>query len=48
MAMTMKNAVSWMLHHVALVRTASLEERIASIIMVTGIGELGMFAVTNN
>jgi hypothetical protein len=38
-----------MLRRVALVRTDISEERIASIIRVTRIGELGtMFAVTSN
>jgi hypothetical protein len=39
---------SWMLRRVALVRTGVSEERSASIIRVTRIGELGMLAVTNN
>jgi hypothetical protein len=39
---------SGMLHRVALVRTEVSEERIASIIMVTGISELGTLAVTSN
>jgi hypothetical protein len=38
---TMKNAVFWDLHPVALVRTDVLEEPSASIIRVTRIGELG-------
>jgi hypothetical protein len=38
-----------MLHHVALVRTDILEERIASIIRVTRIGDLGTtLAATSN
>jgi hypothetical protein len=37
-----------MLRRVALVRTDSSEERIASIIRETGIGELGTLAVTSN
>jgi hypothetical protein len=40
---------SWMLHHVALVRTNVSEEGIDSIIRVTRIGELGtMLPVTSN
>jgi hypothetical protein len=39
---------SWMLRHVTLVRTDVSEERSASIIRVTRIGELGMLAVTTN
>jgi hypothetical protein len=39
---------SGLLHHVALVRTDILEERIASVIRVTRIGELGTLAVTSN
>jgi hypothetical protein len=39
---------SGMLHHLALVRIDVLEERIASIIRETRIGELGMLAVTSN
>jgi hypothetical protein len=39
---------SGMLHHVALVRTDISEERIASILRVTRIGELRMLAVTSN
>jgi hypothetical protein len=39
---------SGMLHHVALVRTEVLEERIASIVRVTKIGELGTLVVTSN
>jgi hypothetical protein len=40
---------SWMLRHVALVRTHVLEELSASFIRVTRIGELGtMLAVTRN
>jgi hypothetical protein len=40
---------SGMLHHVALVRTDVSEERIASLIRVTRIGELGTaLAVTSN
>jgi hypothetical protein len=46
---TMKNAILWMLHCVALVRTDFTEECITSIIRVTGISELGtMLAVTSN
>jgi hypothetical protein len=42
-----KNAVFRMLHRVALVRTDVSEERIASIVRVTGIGKLEtMLAVT--
>jgi hypothetical protein len=41
----MKNV---MLCHVALVRTAVLEERATAIIRVTRIGELGTLAVTSN
>jgi hypothetical protein len=37
-----------MLSRVALVRTDVLEEHVASIIRVTGIGELGTLAVTSN
>jgi hypothetical protein len=49
MAVTMKNAVFGMLRRVALVRTDVLEERSASIIRVTRIGELRTaLAVTNN
>jgi hypothetical protein len=39
---------SRMLYHVALVRTDVPEERSASIISVTGIGELGALTVTSN
>jgi hypothetical protein len=39
---------SGMLRDVALVKTGILEERIASIIRVTRIGELGTLAVTSN
>jgi hypothetical protein len=39
---------SGMLRRVALVRTDVSEERIASVIRVTRIGELGTLAVTNN
>jgi hypothetical protein len=48
MAMTMNNAVFWMLHHVALVRTDISEEHSTSIISVTIIGELGTILVTSN
>jgi hypothetical protein len=42
-------ASSWMLRHVALVRTDVSEELSASFITVTRIGELGTkLAVTNN
>jgi hypothetical protein len=44
----MKNAVCWMLRCVPLVRTDVSEERSASIIGVTRIGELGTLAVINN
>jgi hypothetical protein len=40
-AVTVKNDVLWMLRRVALVRTDVWEERSASIIRVTRIGELG-------
>jgi hypothetical protein len=40
-AVTMKNAVSGMLRHVAPIRTDVSEERSISIIRVTRIGELG-------
>jgi hypothetical protein len=40
-AVTMNNSVSAMLSRVALVRTDVSEELSASIIMVTGLGELG-------
>jgi hypothetical protein len=39
---------SGMLRHVAFVRTDVLEERSASIIRVTRIGEIGTLAVTSN
>jgi demethoxyubiquinone hydroxylase (CLK1/Coq7/Cat5 family) len=39
---------SWMLRHVAPVRADVSEERIASIIRVARIGELGTLAVTSN
>jgi hypothetical protein len=39
---------SEMLRCVALLRTDVMEERFASIISVTGIGELGTLAVTSN
>jgi hypothetical protein len=39
---------SGMLRRVALVRTNVSEERVASIIRVTGIGELGTLEVTSN
>jgi hypothetical protein len=46
---TMKNGVSWMLHRVTLVRTDVSEERSASFIRVTRIGELGTkLAVASN
>jgi hypothetical protein len=45
MEVTMKNVVFW---DVALERTNILEERTASIIRVTRIGELGTLAVTSN
>jgi hypothetical protein len=45
----MKNAVFWDVTPLALVRTDVSEERIASIIRVTRIGELGTtLAVTSN
>jgi hypothetical protein len=45
----MKNAISGMLSHVALVRTDVSEELSTSIIRVTRIGELGTtIAVTSN
>jgi hypothetical protein len=48
-AVTMKNGSSWMLCHVALVRTDVPEELSASFIRVTRIGELGTtLAVTSN
>jgi hypothetical protein len=39
---------SGMLRHVALVRTDVSEEPSASIIRLTGIGELGTLAITSN
>jgi demethoxyubiquinone hydroxylase (CLK1/Coq7/Cat5 family) len=48
MAIIMKNVISAMLRHVALVRTDVSEEHIASIIRVTRIGELGTLEVTSN
>jgi hypothetical protein len=49
MAVTLKNAIFWDLHHVALVRTNILEECSASIIRVTRISELGTtLAATSN
>jgi hypothetical protein len=45
MAVTMKNAVSGMLYHVALVRTDVLEEYFASIIRLTRIGILETLVV---
>jgi hypothetical protein len=49
MAVSMKNTVSGMLHHVALVGIEDSDELSASIITVTRIGELGTtLAVTNN
>jgi hypothetical protein len=48
MAVTMKNAISWAVLHMAFVRNVS-EERIASIIKVTRIGAVGTaLAVTSN
>jgi hypothetical protein len=47
-AVTMKNDSSGMLRRVALVRTDVSEERRASFIRVTRIGELGTFALTSN
>jgi hypothetical protein len=48
MVVTMKNAIFWMLRHVALVRTDVSEELSTSIIRVTRIGQLGtMLAVTS-
>jgi hypothetical protein len=44
----MKNAVLWKSRRGALVRTDGSEERIAYIIRVARIGELGMLAVTSN
>jgi hypothetical protein len=44
--MTMKSASSGMLRLVALVRACVSEELSASIIRVTGIGDLGTLAVT--
>jgi hypothetical protein len=45
----MKNAVFWDFSHVALVRTDILQERIATVIRVTIIGELGtLLVVTRN
>jgi hypothetical protein len=41
-------ASSWMLRRVALVRADVSEERIASFIGVTRIGELGTLALTSN
>jgi hypothetical protein len=38
---------SWMLHRAALVRADVSEERIASIIRATRIGELGILVVTS-
>jgi hypothetical protein len=47
MAVTMKNAVFWDVMRVALVRTDVSEERRASIMKVTRVGELGTLAVTS-
>jgi hypothetical protein len=47
-AVTMKNTIFVMLRSVALVRTDVSEDRIASIIRITRIGELGTLAVTSN
>jgi hypothetical protein len=44
----MKNVVPGMLRRVALVRNGVEEERIASIIRVTRIGELGMLELISN
>jgi hypothetical protein len=41
-------ASSWMLRHVALLKTDVSEELEASVIRVTRIGELGTLAVTSN
>jgi hypothetical protein len=49
MAVTMKNAVFWMFHCVAVVRTYVSEEISTFIIRVTRIGEVGKtLAVTSN
>jgi hypothetical protein len=49
MAVTMRNAVFWDVSRVVLVRTDVSEERSASIIRMTRIGELGTtLAVTSN
>jgi hypothetical protein len=49
MAVTMKNAAFWDICRVALVRTDVSEERIASIIRLIRISELGTtIAVTSN
>jgi hypothetical protein len=44
-AVAMKNVVFWILRRVTLVRKNFSEERIASMIRVTRIGELGTLAV---
>jgi hypothetical protein len=44
----MKDVIFWMGRRVALVRTDVREERIASIIRVTRIGELGMLEVRSD
>jgi hypothetical protein len=49
MVVTMKNVYSWMLRHVALVRSKVSEEHITSIITVMRISELeATLAVTSN
>jgi hypothetical protein len=49
MAVTMNNAVFWDMMPCDFERTEDLEERIAAIIKVTRIGELGtMLALTSN
>jgi hypothetical protein len=45
---TMKNYFFWDLRREALIRTGVSEERIASIIRVERISELGTLAVTSN
>jgi hypothetical protein len=47
MAVTMKNAIFWDVHSVALVRTDAVEEPIASNIRVTRISKLGLLATSN-